>query len=527
MTVPVSETSEDKGEKPGEEVAAAAGEGVENKARRGALFVLLGYGGSQILRLVGNLVLTRLLFPEAFGIMGLIQVVLTGLELFSDVGIGPSLIQNDRRDSAFVNTAWSMQVGRGFLLYVTACALAYPMAEYYDEPTLVYLLPLVGINALSAGFNSTRIFTLNRDLSLGRIEIMIFGSQLLGQIVMITWALITPSVMALVAGSLTTALSRAVLTHVYLPGEKNRLAWDKSAVTELVRFGRWIFLSTILTFIATQSDRLIFGKLVDLDELGVYFIALNIAMLPAQALGKLTTQVIFPVYSKVRERDGDFRGVFESTRSSLLIAAGWAFAGLVAGGPTAIDLLYDAEYAEAGWQVQLLAMGGWWLILARTYEAALFAAGVPKWNSLASFMKILAMGGLIPLGYWLGEGIGGYGFHGAIAGLAASDIIRYVAAAASSRRIGMSGFAQDFRFSFLVALSSGVGGAVEYFMRVWDWNILVRCAVVAVVVTVFWVPLAWPLVRDRLRARRERRAAHFAHAARVAAHNAAAAEKPD
>lgn len=486
------------------------GEAVEGKARRGALFVLLGYGGSQVLRLVGNLILTRLLFQEAFGIMGLIATVLMGLELFSDVGIGPSLIQNDRRDRDFVNTAWSMQVGRGGLLYVFACALAYPMATYYEESSLMYLLPLVGLNALAGGFNSTKIFTLNRDLALGRIEIVVFGSQLLGQIVMVTWALLSPSVMALVAGSLTTAWTRMILTHTYLPGDKNRLAWDKSAVTELVRFGRWIFIGTVLTFVAGQSDRLIFGKLVTFEELGVYVVGIGIAMLPAEALGKLTTQIIFPVYSKIRERDGDFHGIFESTRSSLLIAAGWAFAGLIAGGPTAIGLLYDPSYVDAGWQVQILAAGGWWLILARTYEAALFAAGVPKWNSLASFGKILAMGLFIPLGYWLGDNAGGYGFHGAIAGFALSEVARYFIAAASSKRIGMSGFGQDFRLSLLVALSSGVGGIVEYFMRIWDWNILLRCGLVAVVVTVFWVPLAWPLLRDRLRARRERRPQHQA-----------------
>ncbi|MFT5357376.1 MAG: O-antigen/teichoic acid export membrane protein [Polyangiales bacterium] len=497
----MSEETSDEADKP-----STSGEAVEGKARRGALFVLLGYGGSQVLRLIGNLILTRLLFQDAFGIMGLIQVVLMGLELFSDVGIGPSLIQNDRRDRAFVNTAWTMQVGRGGFLYVIACALAYPMASYYEEATLVYLLPLVGLNALAGGFNSTRVFTLNRDLALGRIEIMVFGSQLLGQIVMVTWALISPSVMALVAGSLTTAFSRTLMTHFYLPGEKNRLSWDKSAVTELVRFGRWIFLGTVLTFVAGQSDRLIFGKMVTFEELGVYSVGLVIAMMPVEALGKLTTQIIFPVYSKVRERDGDFHGIFESTRSSLLIAAGWAFAGLIAGGPTAIGLLYDPSYAAAGWQVQILAIGGWWLILARTYEAALFAAGVPKWNSLASFGKIIAMAGFIPLGYWLGERAGGYGFHGAIAGFAASEIARYFIAAASSKRIGMSGFAQDFRLSSLVALSSGVGAVVEYFMRIWEWNILVRCALVAVSVTVFWAPLAWPILRDRLRARREARA---------------------
>src|SRR4051812_36532958 len=68
------------------------------RALRGSLWTILGYGGSQVLRLAGNVILTRLLFPEAFGQMVLVNVFLQGLHMFSDVGIGPSLIQSKRGD---------------------------------------------------------------------------------------------------------------------------------------------------------------------------------------------------------------------------------------------------------------------------------------------------------------------------------------------------------------------------------------------------------------------------------------------
>lgn len=484
-----------------------APEALEGKARRGALWVILGYGGSQVLRLAGNLILTRLLFEEAFGIMALMSTVLAGLQLFSDIGIGPSIIQSKRQDSAFVHTAFTMQVSRGVIIYAVACAVAVPFADFYGEPQLAVLLPLVSLTAVIAALDSTKIFTLNRDLSLGRIEIVAVVSQAAGLVTMVVWALIDRSVIALVAGTLVTCLVKMVMTHAFLPGPNDRLAWDKSAAKELVRFGRWIFISTVLTFVAGQSDRLVFGKLVALDMLGVYYMGVVIAMLPAEALSRLTMQVIFPVYSRVRERDGNLDGVFEKTRWPIMIMAGWAFAGLLAGGPTAVELLYDPRYQAAGWAVQILSVGGWLLIVGNTYGVALFANGVPKWVSLSALCKVIGMAVFIPVGFYLGEAsFEGGGFPGAVCGFAASEGLRYFVCMVACSYMGLKGWLRDAQVTLLVAVSGGLGALLEYWMRAGEYNILLRSAIITVFVTVFWWPLGWPLVKGRLEARRARRA---------------------
>lgn len=484
------------------------GEGtLEGKARRGALWVIIGYGGSQVLRLAGNLILTRMLFEEAFGLMALMSTVLIGLELFSDIGIGPSIIQSKRQDRAFINTAFTMQVSRGIIIYAVACAVAVPFANFYDEPQLAVLLPLVSLTAVIAALDSTKLFTLSRELTLGKIEISMVISQAAGLVTMVVWALVDRSVMALVAGTLVAAVVRMVMTHAYLPGPRDRLAWDKTALRELVRFGRWVFLSTVLTFVAGQSDRLIFGKLVDLDMLGVYYMGAVIAMLPSEALGRLTMQIIFPVYSRVRERDGHFKNVFDQTRWPVNIIAGWAFAGLIAGGPTAVELLYDPRYHEAGWAVQALAIGGWPLIVGNTYGVALFASGVPKWVSLGAFFKVVGMAVFIPLGFWLGDTyFDGAGFQGAVLGFSASELLRYLVAMGSCAALGLKGWGQDVKLTLLIALSGTLGGALEYWMRAGEHNVVLRSAIIAVFVTVFWWPLGWPLLKARLDARRARRA---------------------
>src|SRR5690606_8194669 len=102
--------------------------GISNSTvKRGSLWALAGYGGSRVLRIGGNLVLWRLLYPDAFGLIALVNVFITGLTMFSDVGIGPSIVQNPRGDDpAFLNTAWTIQVVRGFILGIAGAALAAP-----------------------------------------------------------------------------------------------------------------------------------------------------------------------------------------------------------------------------------------------------------------------------------------------------------------------------------------------------------------------------------------------------------------
>jgi O-antigen/teichoic acid export membrane protein len=99
-------------------------------AIRGAIWTIAGYGAGQLLRLGGNLVLTRLLEPKLFGLMTLVFVFITALHLFSDLGIGVSVIQNKRGDDpVFLNTAWTLQVVRGVFLWalrLVDCLACFP-----------------------------------------------------------------------------------------------------------------------------------------------------------------------------------------------------------------------------------------------------------------------------------------------------------------------------------------------------------------------------------------------------------------
>lgn len=473
-------------------------EGLGRRATRGAVWMILGYGVSLMLRMGGNLILTRILFAEAFGMMALMQVIIEGLYLFSDIGIGPSIIQNKREDASFLNTAFTMQFVRGILLCALACALARPMASFYEEPQLAYLLPVVSAAMVVSGVNSTRLFSLNRGLSLGRIQIVEICAQAVGLVTMVTWALLSRSIWALVAGTLATTVTRMVMSHTFLPGIRNRFAWERAAASDLVRFGRWIFISTAMSFFAGQTDRLIFGKMIPLDMLGVYSIGLMIATIPSDLLGRVAWRVILPVYSQIVQERGSLPEMFTKARLPILVLGGWAFSGLLAGGPTAIHLLYDERYWGAGWIIQVLAPAFCFRLLEATTSVALLATNQPQWMSAASFAKVVGMIILIPGGYWVGGRISPeFAFPGAVIGYSASEVFRYATAAWAATSFGLVGWKQDLLTIGRVFVI-GIGGAIAArWMDQRGIHVVVQSALVAVGVSLLWMPVAWPLIRDR------------------------------
>ncbi|MGF1464851.1 MAG: oligosaccharide flippase family protein [Sandaracinaceae bacterium] len=481
--------------------------GLGHRAARGALWVTLGVGGAYVLRFGASLIFTRLIYPEAFGLMALVGTILGGIELFSDLGIGPAIIQNEREDDRFVNTAWTLQILRGVGLMLLSLVLGPVMGWAYDEPQLVYLIPLVGVTALTMGFNSTRGFTLNRKLSLGRLEAMLLMSQIFGIVVTVAWAVVEPSVLALVAGNIAYHLLYVVLSHSYLPGIRNRLDWDPTAVRSLITFGRWIFVSTAVTFLAGQSDRLIFGKLVTFAALGVYSIGTQVALIPSEVLARLSQQIIFPVYVQIRERGGDFLAAFNRTRAPVLVIGGWAYAGFLAGGPTGIELLYDDRYLDAGWVVQLIALSAWFILVGNTYGAALLAHGKAMLASFASIAKLVGIVTLVPVGYVLAVGQWGDdgALFGAVSGFAAAELFRYFVAAGASAQLGIRGWGEDAKHTLLLLAVGGTAAALAWWMDRAGLHVVLRAVAITLAVSAVYGPIVYPQGKRVLEERRRRR----------------------
>lgn len=347
------------------------------RALTGSVLTAGSYAVMQALRLVSNLILTRLLFPEAFGLMALVSVVLVGLAMFSDMGIGPAISRHPRGDEPeFLDTAFSFDVARGVALWLFTCALAWPMARFYEAPDLARLLPAAGLTLFIAGFNPTRIDTANRHLLLGRVTLLDLLAQVIGIVSMIALAFLLQSVWALVIGAIIGALAKLVVMHLWLPGRPNRFRWDREAGRDLIHFGKWIFLSTACGFLLSQGDKAIFGAYLSKADLGIYNIGWFLASFPVLLAGAVTGRVLIPLYREHHPSEGaDNARRMRRLRSAVSGGTLLLLAVLGVVGVPLVGLLYDPRYQAAGSVVVIMAMVQMPAVIGMTYDQSALAAG--------------------------------------------------------------------------------------------------------------------------------------------------------
>lgn len=427
-----------------------SGDALRARALRGTMITVAAFGSANALRLASNLILTRLLFPEAFGLMALVQVVLTGLAMFSDTGINMSVMQNPRgMEPAFLRTAWSVQIGRGLLLWVATVALALPVASFYGQPVLAWMLPVAGLAVVLQGFSSMRLHTANRNLLLGRMTAIDLGSQVLGIVAMVALAFALDSVWALVLGSLLGAAGKTALSHLAMPGPPDRIGWDREVWDELFHFGKWIFAGSIAGFLVNSADRAILGRFIDIATLGVYNIGYFLATVPLMLAHQLQARILMPLLARMAEGDpaSNRRKV---RRARALLVGGLVALSLVAAllGEWAIDLLYEPQYALAGPVLVLLALSNTPPIVTGAYSALLLAQG--RSRDFTFYVCALAAAQTAILLY----GVSRYGLIGALVAPALSALLVYPLTARLAARRGGWDPGLDAAFLGIAALGA-------------------------------------------------------------------------
>jgi O-antigen/teichoic acid export membrane protein len=390
------------------DVPALAAPSLATRVLRGGALSLLSNLASQLLRFGSNLVLTRLLFPEAFGLMAIAQSILAAARLLSDVGLTQSIVRSARGDDQrFCDTVWTLNIIKDGALCALICALAPSVAHLYDQPKLSQLVPAMAATILFSAFNATKIALVNRRLAFGRLIPIELGAQLTGIMVMIAWAMVDRSPWALVAGNWASTLVTLACSHFALDGPRNRFAWDPHAIQEVFGFGTWVMLSSMVTFLLGEGSNLLNGWLVGARAVGFIALSTNLALVAWGTVQGITGRVFFPAYAEVwRERPDDLpRVVARSRRVQLAVGVAVALI-LVLLAPQMIALLYDQRYRYVGALLQVQAVGTIFAFVSSSYSGVLWATGHGHLNAQVVGFQAASLFVLLIVGSHLGGVLG-------------------------------------------------------------------------------------------------------------------------
>ena len=395
--------------------------GLKKLSINAASWTLVGYGMSQVFRLLSNLILARLLAPEHFGLIAIVTVFMIALAMFSDVGVGPNIIQSDRgEDEDFLNTAWTVQIIRGVILWLVCLILAWPMSLFYNQPELAMLIPVSGLVAIISGFNSTGIFSKSRDIDLKKQTIIELVAQVGAIVVMIIVALIHASVWALVAGSLFSTFIHMILSH-RLVTMRNKFCWDHEAVQSLITFGRWVMISTMLGFFVNSGSSLILGKFLSMKDLGLFSIGVTLSKVVEQIYNQMVAKIVLPLYAKIKHmNNSEIKIRVKKIRLALMAVFLPPLWILAIFSNQIVGVLFDARYQGTGWILHIFSISFIPIIIAGLGSFYL-AVGDSVILVRLTLVKAIIYFSSIYIGWLIN------GSTGMIYGMAASNALLYFA----------------------------------------------------------------------------------------------------
>jgi O-antigen/teichoic acid export membrane protein len=423
----------------------------------GAFWTTGAFAYKYALRLLSTVIVTRLLMPEAYGLLSLAMIFVTGLALFSDIGIAPSVIQSKRGENEdFLRTAWTIKVARGLLLGILGCAVAWPAALIYDEPRLFALICALSLVPVFDGLMSVMQLICERRLNLKALSVIEMVSATAATALTIFFAWQLESVWALVIGTLAGAGVRTVLTYIYLPSFPHRIDWNRKDAIEILTFGGWILLATAAAFISTPGLVLIQGALVSVTVLGFITLANTLAWAMGELVSLIMAKVLFPAMAEVaRERPEELR---EKVYKILTIVYGGVmplFVILAVFAHPLINLLYADRYTVVGDFLAIMSINSALMIMVAPYGSVILAKGDAKLHFI--IVAIAAILRIIPLiaGYYIANAFGM--IIGIGVGVVAYNI--YIIHVAERTKIG--NIKRDY---FVLAIWTAILFAVSYYV---------------------------------------------------------------
>jgi O-antigen/teichoic acid export membrane protein len=437
----------------------SASQSLRERVSRGTLVSLIGQFGAQGLRLIGNLVLARLLFPEAFGLMAIVYLVIFALEQVSNVGIGAAIMRFERgEEPEFLNTAWTLQAIRGVLLWAAALAATPLAARFYQMPELVQLIPVAALSAVLGGLVSTKFLVLNRRLDLQRLVRIELAAQAAALVVMASLAWIHASVWALVIGGLTNQLVITVLSHVAIPGPRNRFAWHAEDARSIYSIGKWVLASSGVSFLLAQIDIALLGRLVPPALLGVYYMGAIIPNLLRDVAFRLSSSVLAPVVAEAnRNEPAALRARYAAARRLSLPTALLAALGAATVAPAFFELLYDQRYADAGWICQLALLRFWFAYLQVSGCMTLLSIGDGRTWAVSNLIGLVGSTAGCLLGFHFAE------LPGLLVGMAAGTALGAALPIVNLKRIGVASPLPEIVYTALgLCLAAVVLGVVRF-----------------------------------------------------------------
>ncbi len=282
------------------------GESLSQRAIRSGFWASLSKIAQQMLGFIRTIVIARILAPEEIGLMGVALLTMSMLTTFSETGFQQALIQRKNNIEPYLDSAWTILIIRGVILFIIIYFIAPYAAIFYDAPSAEAIIRVTGFSFIILALTNIGVIYYQKELEFNKEFVYQFIGTLSEFLITISFIFVFKNIWAIVFGLLAGNIARCLLSYLINP-YRPHICFDLSKAKELFSYGRWILGATILAYLINQGDNIFVGRFLGMTALGLYAIAYNMSHTPATLITNITTQVALPVYSKIQDDTSKIR----------------------------------------------------------------------------------------------------------------------------------------------------------------------------------------------------------------------------
>ena len=331
---------------------------------------------ANLLRIVSTVCLTRLLAPEVYGITGIIMSVFYMINMVTDIGLQAYVVRHQQSDDPeFLSSIWTIHAVRGFALAAIGMALAWPLSFALAKPQLALPLLVASLVLIIDGQVTLHQFRGLRDGRVQRyslIDLISAASQTLSAIAL---AFVFRNVWAIVASMFVASTIKVWAGYTLFPGSRLRFRMDRGIAADLWKFSQVIAVSSALTLVIGQVDKLVLARILPLSQFGIYVIAASLAAAPIAFAANYAAAIVYPA-AAVATRDGSsIADAYYRCWGRFFYLYAFGGGALIGVADLIIRILYDPRYLPAAHYLSILAVGTALQMTTRSMESVQVASG--------------------------------------------------------------------------------------------------------------------------------------------------------
>lgn len=352
---------------------------LREKAAKGILWSVIQKWGRAAISVVTFVVLSRLLSPEAFGLVALATAFTVFIELFLDQGFGAAIVQRAELEPEHLDTAFWINILAGILLTAALIAGSGLVAAFFEEPRLAPVLRWLSISFILSALSSTQTSILQRKLAFKNLAARSLGATAVGGVVGIGMAFAGFGVWSLVGQDLVTNLAGAIILW-RASDWRPRFNVSVKHYRELFNFGVSIVGNHALTVIIRRSDAFLIGYFLGPALLGFYTIGYQLLLVIIRLVTEVTNSVAFPTFSRIQHEPERMRRAFYNVTQYTSLFAFPVFIGLAVVAPELVLAAFGEKWAPSIPVMQVLSLIGILQSVLFFNGSVIKASGKPSWQ---------------------------------------------------------------------------------------------------------------------------------------------------